>query len=268
MHQAAAAVSGGGLAAARRRGRRGDQRGRLGGSARRSRRRRQGDVRRPATGYSVFTSLAHRARGKCCGSGCRHCAFDHVNVRRDRAKKISRPAWLLAPAPDVASAAVLFWSGGKDSFLALRKLLADESEPEIILLTTFDASRTTRRAPGRRHRVDRAPGGTFGLAAARRAARPRVGRGLRGFDIAEGLAAIRRHVAIERLCFGDLHLEQPHIRLAGGRRPCPVSARTSTFRSGTPIMRTSCRSARVGRALRRVRHDGRRGRGRPALRRV
>ena len=93
----------------------------------------------PATGYSVFTSLAHQSRGKCCGSGCRHCCFDHANVR-DKARKISRPAWLLAPSPDVASAAVLFWSGGKDSFLALRKLLADESEPEIILLTTFDAS--------------------------------------------------------------------------------------------------------------------------------
>ena len=35
---------------------------------------------------------------------------------------------------------MLFWSGGKDSFLALRRLLADESDPEIILLTTFDAS--------------------------------------------------------------------------------------------------------------------------------
>jgi ABC-type Fe3+-hydroxamate transport system substrate-binding protein/diphthamide synthase (EF-2-diphthine--ammonia ligase) len=163
----------------------------------------------PATGYSVFTSLAHESRGKCCGSGCRHCAFDHVNVRRDRAKKISRPAWLLAPAPDVASAAVLFWSGGKDSFLALRKLLADESEPEIILLTTFDASERrvahqdvdiasiVRQAehlglPLLGVPLDRASGEAY------------------ADSIAAGLAAIRRHVAIERLCFGDLHLE--HIR--------------------------------------------------------
>ena len=163
----------------------------------------------PATGYSVFTSLAHESRGKCCGSGCRHCCFDHVNVRRDRAKKISQPAWLLAPAPDVDSAAVLFWSGGKDSFLALRKLLADESEPEIILLTTFDASERrvahqdvdiasiVRQAehlglPLLGVPLDRASGEAY------------------ADSISAGLAAIRRHVAIERLCFGDLHLE--HIR--------------------------------------------------------
>lgn len=38
----------------------------------------------PATGYRVFTELAHLARGTCCGSGCRHCPFDHVNVRGPR----------------------------------------------------------------------------------------------------------------------------------------------------------------------------------------
>ena len=162
----------------------------------------------PATGYSVFTEVAHRARGKCCGSGCRHCCFDHANVR-DRARKISRPAWLLAPPPDVASAAVLFWSGGKDSFLALRRLLADESEPEIVLLTTFDASERrvahqdvdiasiVRQAehlglPLLGVPLDRASGESY------------------EDSIAAGLATIRRHVAIERLCFGDLHLE--HIR--------------------------------------------------------
>jgi ABC-type Fe3+-hydroxamate transport system substrate-binding protein/diphthamide synthase (EF-2-diphthine--ammonia ligase) len=162
----------------------------------------------PATGYSVFTSLAHQSRGKCCGSGCRHCCFDHANVR-DKARKISRPAWLLAPPPDVASAAVLFWSGGKDSFLALRKLLADESDPEIILLTTFDASERrvahqdvdiasiVRQAehlglPLLGVPLDRASGEAY------------------ADSIANGLAAIRRGVAIEQLCFGDLHLE--HIR--------------------------------------------------------
>jgi hypothetical protein len=28
----------------------------------------------------VFTELYHRARGTCCGSACRHCPYDHVNV--------------------------------------------------------------------------------------------------------------------------------------------------------------------------------------------
>ena len=36
----------------------------------------------PATGYRVFTELAHLRRGWCCGSACRHCPFDHEAVRR------------------------------------------------------------------------------------------------------------------------------------------------------------------------------------------
>ena len=36
--------------------------------------------RDPATGYMVFTRLAHLARGTCCGSGCRHCPYDHAAV--------------------------------------------------------------------------------------------------------------------------------------------------------------------------------------------
>jgi hypothetical protein len=34
----------------------------------------------PATGYNVFTKSSHLKRGKCCGSACRHCPFDHINV--------------------------------------------------------------------------------------------------------------------------------------------------------------------------------------------
>jgi len=29
----------------------------------------------PRTGYLVFTKLKHLKRGKCCGSGCRHCPY-------------------------------------------------------------------------------------------------------------------------------------------------------------------------------------------------
>lgn len=31
-------------------------------------------------GLLVFTSVYHRLRGYCCGSDCRHCPFDHINV--------------------------------------------------------------------------------------------------------------------------------------------------------------------------------------------
>jgi hypothetical protein len=33
--------------------------------------------RDPATGYIVFTRIKHEARGYCCKSGCRHCAYGY-----------------------------------------------------------------------------------------------------------------------------------------------------------------------------------------------
>lgn len=38
----------------------------------------------PETGYTVFTRLAHLKRGKCCGSACRHCPYDHEAVTSRR----------------------------------------------------------------------------------------------------------------------------------------------------------------------------------------
>jgi hypothetical protein len=31
-------------------------------------------------GLMVFTAAYHLKRGYCCGSGCRHCPYGHVNV--------------------------------------------------------------------------------------------------------------------------------------------------------------------------------------------
>ncbi len=28
----------------------------------------------------IFTSVYHLKRGYCCGNGCRHCPYDHINV--------------------------------------------------------------------------------------------------------------------------------------------------------------------------------------------
>ena len=41
----------------------------------------------PETGFKVFTELAHRKRGTCCGSGCRHCPFGHECVPEDMRPK-------------------------------------------------------------------------------------------------------------------------------------------------------------------------------------
>jgi len=36
----------------------------------------------PESGLSVLTSVALRAQGRCCGSGCRHCPYDEAEQRR------------------------------------------------------------------------------------------------------------------------------------------------------------------------------------------
>ena len=32
------------------------------------------------SGNLVFTEIYHLERGSCCGSACRHCPYDHINV--------------------------------------------------------------------------------------------------------------------------------------------------------------------------------------------
>ncbi len=104
----------------------------------------------PATGFVVFTADALRERGRCCGSGCRHCPFAHDKVAlTQRPERTTQPAWLTALEPGTNTLDVLFWSGGKDSLLALRALRASYSQGQaasggnaqrdIVLLTTFDA---------------------------------------------------------------------------------------------------------------------------------
>ena len=35
-------------------------------------------------GIKVFTRLRHFLKRKCCGSACRHCVYDHENVKPER----------------------------------------------------------------------------------------------------------------------------------------------------------------------------------------
>ena len=44
----------------------------------------------PATGCAVYTAAALAARGTCCGSGCRHCPYEHMNVPRERRHALAR----------------------------------------------------------------------------------------------------------------------------------------------------------------------------------
>ena len=185
----------------------------------------------PKSGYKVFTELAHKKRGKCCGSGCRHCPFNHVNVK-DKTMRIQQPAFLyegadsgvdaffasLSAIPPHSEIKVLFFSGGKDSFLAIRKLVKQrlqhgKTHPfHLILLTTFDS--TTRIIAHQETPIETVLRQAQHLEIPLLAIPLRRGSGETYLNrIEKGLDAIRQRVPdILRitLVFGDLHLD--HIR--------------------------------------------------------
>ena len=111
----------------------------------------------PRTGLFVFTELAALRRGTCCGRGCRHCPYAHANVAdHARRRNVPREPVLVRGRGSSSSSSsssreaterlnVLFWSGGKDSFLTLAALKRSEPDADVVLLTTFDAS--TRMVP-------------------------------------------------------------------------------------------------------------------------
>ena len=88
----------------------------------------------PETDLFVMTEKYLRSRGHCCGNGCRHCPYGRnvVETCQTDAIELQLPAHL-PTLPD--RPLVLFWSGGKDSYLALLKLL--DTETNIVLLTTY-----------------------------------------------------------------------------------------------------------------------------------
>eukprot|EP00758_Cryptobia_borreli_P001689 Tbor_TRINITY_DN2450_c0_g1::TRINITY_DN2450_c0_g1_i1::g.2590::m.2590/K00798/MMAB, pduO; cob(I)alamin adenosyltransferase len=44
----------------------------------------------PDSGLMVFTREAHLERGSCCGGGCRHCPYNHVNVNPSKRAFIAK----------------------------------------------------------------------------------------------------------------------------------------------------------------------------------
>lgn len=92
----------------------------------------------PASGYQVLTSKTLLKQGTCCGNSCRHCPYGHINVSDPNLIKqsFSVPTLMNWSGKD-ESIDVLFWSGGKDSLLALQHLLAEKKK--VVLLTSFGA---------------------------------------------------------------------------------------------------------------------------------
>lgn len=159
----------------------------------------------PQTGFVVFTRLGLLARDKCCGAGCRHCPFGHESVPNKRkAARIQQPAWLNDARPSPTSEqAILFWSGGKDSFLALRAMQR-EGRFAPVLLTTFDAR--SRIIAHQGFAIDEVVAQAVALEV------PLIGVPLHsGADYVEQLVpALELVPDCQHLSFGDLHLE--HIR--------------------------------------------------------
>ncbi len=42
-------------------------------------------------GFIVLTERYHLDRGYCCGNGCRHCPFEHINVPDAVKTQTSKP---------------------------------------------------------------------------------------------------------------------------------------------------------------------------------
>jgi ATP-binding cassette subfamily B (MDR/TAP) protein 1 len=90
----------------------------------------------PVSGYQVLTSKALLKQGACCGNSCRHCPYGHINVSDpDRIKQQLASPVLMNWSGNPKTIDILFWSGGKDSFLALVSLLQEKRN--VVLLTSF-----------------------------------------------------------------------------------------------------------------------------------
>ena len=155
--------------------------------------------RDPDTGYLVFTALALEKRGYCCSSGCRHCPYKEA---QDFAAEQAR--WLTDARPEPGKASVLlFWSGGKDSFLAYRAL-AREEKRQIVLVNTFDAGSGMIAHQDIHSDVVAEQAAHLGV--------PAIGVPLHPARdyIEHVLLALDLLDNCEALAFGDLHLE--HIR--------------------------------------------------------
>lgn len=154
--------------------------------------------RDPATGFRVFTELAHLRRGTCCGNGCRHCPYGHLEVPGGRSRA-DAPWWQLAGPPDAEALDLISWSGGKDALLALRRL---EPVGRRALFTTYDP--VTGVLPVQGVSIDgvRAQAAWLGLdlLAVPLSTEDYVERTRHALGVADRRAPVRR------IAFGDLHL--------------------------------------------------------------
>jgi ATP-binding cassette subfamily B (MDR/TAP) protein 1 len=153
----------------------------------------------------VLTSKALLKQGACCGNSCRHCPYGHINVSDpDRIKQQLASPVLMNWSGNAKSIDILFWSGGKDSFLALASLLQEKRN--VVLLTSF-GSLTNRVSIQNIHIKNIAKQSEFlKLPLCLVPLAPNTDYKA---SIQEALQMITTQTgaSIERLVFGDLHLQ-------------------------------------------------------------
>lgn len=160
----------------------------------------------PTTGYQVFTEATLRSRGRCCGSGCRHCPFGHVRVRRGprQTRGDGQPTWRLVHEQAPAEVDVLFWSGGKDAYLAWLSLQEEAARPTV-LLTTHDPA-----APGAHDWVPHQEVPLSAIQAQARALDAELITVPAASDypgaVRAALSVVAARSRVRRVVFGDLHL--------------------------------------------------------------
>lgn len=159
----------------------------------------------PVSGYQVLTSKALLKQGACCGNSCRHCPYGHINVSDpDRIKQQLASPVLMNWSGNAKPIDILFWSGGKDSFLALASLLQEKRY--IVLLTSF-GSLTNRVSIQNIHIKNIAKQSEFlKLPLCLVPLAPNTDYKA-SIQEALKMIATQTGASIERLVFGDLHLQ-------------------------------------------------------------
>ena len=159
----------------------------------------------PVSGYQVLTSKALLKQGACCGNSCRHCPYGHINVSDpNRIKQQLASPVLMNWSGNAKTIDILFWSGGKDSFLTLASLLQEKRN--VVLLTSF-GSLTNRVSIQNIHIKNIAKQSEFlKLPLCLVPLAPNTDYKASIQEALE-MIATQTGASIERLVFGDLHLQ-------------------------------------------------------------
>ncbi|MGB0646724.1 MAG: DUF5522 domain-containing protein [Bradymonadia bacterium] len=156
----------------------------------------------PQTGYRVFTAFGLRKRARCCGSGCRHCPFGHVRVKSRHGGTLITEPYLIGDQPDAKPVTLLFWSGGKDAYLALLQYLEQDMK-ELILVTVYSAE--TNEVSHQDVHIDLIKAQAAALNLSLLLVPTYVGDGFED-AVQRACAVVERWATIDTVVFGDLNL--------------------------------------------------------------